>query len=81
MAGQVQFEHVVINFVSILVEAAKSVNVVVAAICYGSVDQTSWTLAHGPRDLWPIAILPQPRIDRGIGHDVGVVGGGSRGGR
>ena len=79
MADQVQPQHMIVDLVGILVETAKSVDLVVPAVGDGSVDKTGRTLSESPCDFGTVAITTV--LERRIGHDIGVVGRGSRGWR
>ena len=73
MTDKIQLEHVVVDFVGVLIKAAESVNVVIAAVRDGGIDQARRPLTHRPCDLWAIPVGGWPRLGWGIWHDVGVV--------
>jgi hypothetical protein len=63
----------VVYFVRVLVEAAKSVYLVVAAVGDGSVHETSRPLSQGSGNLGSVSIDDRPRLRGRVGHDVSVV--------
>lgn len=67
-------------FISILIKAPKSVNLIISAICHGRIDQASWSLTAGPCNLWLVVVTSTfGLLGRTCRHEVGVVGRGSRG--
>ena len=63
------------TFVSVLVESTKSIDLIVATKCHGSIYQASRSLPASPGDLGFIAIFRHPRsFGRAGWHEVGVVG-------
>lgn len=79
MLNQVETEDMVIDLVRILVETAKSIDLVVATIGDGGIDQACGTLAESAGDFGPVSVHPSPLHGR-AGHDVGVVRGARGGG-
>lgn len=73
MTDQIQLEDMVVDLVSVLIEASESVDMIVATICDRGVDKASWSLTQGPCYPWTIAIEGTSTLDRRVGHDVGVV--------
>ena len=63
------------TFVSVLVESTKSIDLIVATICHGSIYKASGSLSASPGYLGFIAIFRHPRsFGRAGWHEVGVVG-------
>lgn len=62
----------IVNLISVLIESTKSIDLVVAAVCDGSIDETGRTLAECSRDLGSVAVV-HGSLHGGIGHDVCIV--------
>lgn len=73
MADEVEPQHMIVNLVGILIEAAKGVDLVVPAIRHRCVDQTGGSLAQGAGNLGPVAIHHGAALHGRVGHNVGVV--------
>lgn len=75
MADKIQAQHMVVDLVGVLVEAAKGVDLVVPAVCHRSIDETSRSLTESARYFRAVAVHGSTVLERRVGHDVGVVGG------
>jgi hypothetical protein len=63
----------IVNFIRVLVKPAKSIDLIVSAVCDRGVYQTRRSLAQSPGNFWSVAIHVQSALDRGIWHEKGVV--------
>lgn len=73
MADQVQSQHMIVDFVSILIKATKCVDLIVPAVSHGGIDKAGWTLAQGPGDFGTIAVHGGSILHGRVRHDVGIV--------
>ena len=78
MADDIKPKNVVVDFVSVLVEPAKGVDLVVSTVRHRGIDKTCGTLAEGAGHLGPVPIR-RGFLHWGAGHDVGVVAGRASG--
>lgn len=78
VTDKVQLQDMVVHLVGILVEAAKGIDLVVAAVRDGGVDQARRLLSQRARDLRSVTIHCNAVLQRRVRHDVGVAGRGRR---
>ena len=74
VADQIEPQHMIVDLVGVLVESAKSVDLIVSAVGDRSIDQTGGSLSKSTGDLGPVAIHHGATLHGRIGHDVGIVG-------
>lgn len=77
MLDQIESEDVIVDLISVLIEAAKGIHLVVSTVGDGGVDQTRGSLAQRAGDLRPVAVHSS-FLHRRTWHDVGVIGGACR---
>lgn len=77
MTRKIQFEDMVVDFVSVLVKASEGVDPVVTTISDRGIDKTCRPLAEGSCDFRSVAIHHSPVLQRRIWHNKCVSGGGS----
>ena len=56
MANQVKAEHVVIDLISVVIEAPKDIDLIVPAICHRGVDEACRPLTQGADDTWSVSL-------------------------
>lgn len=78
MADHVQLQDMIVDLVRVLVKSAKSIDLIVAAVCDRGVYQTGRSLAQSSGNLWSVTIHAQSAFDRGVWHEKGVVRGSGR---
>lgn len=79
MARQVQSQDMIVYFVSVLVKATESIDLVVPAIGHGCIDEARRPLSQRACDFGAVPINQGAGLERRVWHDVGIVGGRSRG--
>lgn len=67
----------VVYFISILVEAAKRIDLIVSAIGHRGIDQASGSLAEGAGDFGSVSVHHGPVLHGRIRHNEGIIGGRS----
>ena len=75
MAHEVQPQDVVVHLIRVLVESAKGIDLVVAAVRNRSVHEAGRALTERTGDLGSVAVHGSPVLHRRVGHDVGIVVG------
>ena len=72
---KVETQHVVVNLISVLIEATKCVDLIVTNIGNRGTDKTCWPLTNGTDYAWLIAVVfAQLRFARRGRHEIGVIG-------
>lgn len=72
MADDIKPKNVVVDFVSVLVEPTKGVDLVVPTVRHGGIDKTCRTLAQSASHFGPVTVR-RGLLHWRTGHDVGVV--------
>lgn len=78
MADDIKPKDVVVDFVSVLIEPAECIYLVVPTVCHRGVDETCGTLAKSAGHLGPVPVR-RGFLHWRAGHYVGVIAGGSTG--
>ena len=78
---EIQAKNMVVDLISVLIEASKRIDLVVANISHRGTNEARRPLTDSTDDLWFVTVVaPTPIADWTCGHKVGLVGGGNGGG-
>lgn len=73
VGGKVESQDVVVDLVGVLIESAKGVNLIVAAVCDRRIDKARRAITQSTSHSRPVAIRDAQLLQGRIRHDVSVV--------
>lgn len=74
VANYVQPQNMIVDLICILIEATKRIDLIVPAVCDGSIDQACRSLSQCPGHLWSVIVHAIAILDRRVGHQERIIG-------